>query len=141
MINPVIKIREAYWNLLNASLTVPTFVDNIPIGTNPIPNVYVLISEQSKKERRLCKNCPQNWSVTVTLDIIGVNEFQSNNRLKIDEVEQSIINLVNNCGVLVIEGFGIEKTIIQNSINADIELPNQSMDRQILTIEHHVYEK
>lgn len=135
MANPTTAIRSAYWTALNSTLSAPIFVDNIPLGVDPLPSVYVLISGQSKQERSLCKQCPISWTCSITMDIISISDAGLNDRLLIDDLEQEIYDTVNKCADFVIEGFHVTNTRLINTLNADTDLPTQNFDRQIVTYE------
>lgn len=135
MANPTTAIRTSFWNALNSTISAPIFVDNIPLGVDPLPSIYVLISGQSKQEKSICKRCPVNWTCSITLDIISVSDVSSNNRLLVDNVEQEIYDIVNECASFVITGFTVTNTKMVNSINADVDIDTQNLDRQIVTYE------
>ncbi|HEY4756063.1 MAG TPA: hypothetical protein VIH28_08420 [Ignavibacteriaceae bacterium] len=139
MVNPAINVRAAYFNIFQNGLSVPSFVEKVPLGIEP-PESYVLISGQSKQEKRVCKQCPQNWTVNVTLDIIKISEAGNSDRLHVDTIEQEIMNLILECNDFTIPGFKIGRTILTNSLNLDLDIDTQDLDRQVLTIEHHLEE-
>ena len=135
MANPTTNIREAYWNAMNGTISAPIFVDNIPLGVNPLPSIYVLISGQSKQERSICKRCPISWTCSITLDVISVSDASGNNRLAVDNVENEIYEIVNKCANLSIEGFKVTNVRLVNSLNSDVDIATQNIDRQTVTYE------
>lgn len=140
MANPTTAIRNSFWNALNSTISAPIFVDNIPLGVDPIPSTYVLISGQSKQERSICKQCPTAWTCSITLDVISVSDVSSNNRLIVDNVEQEIYDIVNKCASFEIAGFDVTDTRLVNSLNSDVDIDTQNIDRQIVTYEIELQE-
>lgn len=140
MANPTTAIRESFWYALNSTISAPIFVDNIPLGVDPLPSVYVLISGQSKQERSICKRCPNLWTCSITLDVISVTDASQNNRLLVDNVEQEIYEIVNKCSDFQVEGFSITNMKLLNTLNADVDIDTQNLDRQIVTYEMQIEE-
>lgn len=140
MANPTTAIRESFWNALNGTISAQIFVDNIPLGVDPLPSVYVLISGQSKQERSICKRCPNLWTCSITLDVISVTDASQNNRLLVDNIEQEIYEIVNKCSDFQVEGFSITNMRLLNTLNADVDIDTQNLDRQIVTYEMQLEE-
>jgi hypothetical protein len=117
------------------------FVSQLPLDENA-SGLYILILTQDKQQRRLCKTCPLSWNVSVTINILQVGEAGQINRLPVDDAEEDILNAVNECsGILQFDNFEITKTDISNSFNDELELPTQAFSRQIIRIEHQIYQK
>lgn len=135
MANPTTAIRTSFWNALNGTISAPIFVDNISLVVEPLPTLYVLISGQSKRERSVCKRCPINWTCSITLDVISVSDASANNRLSVDNLENEIYEIVGKCSGFEVEGFKITDTRLLNTINADVDIDTQNLDRQIVTYE------
>lgn len=140
MANPTTAIRESFWYALSGVISAPIFVDNIPLGVDPLPVVYVLISGQSKQERSICKRCPNLWTCSITLDVISVTDASNNNRLLVDNVEQEIYEIVNKCSDFQVDGFSITNMKLLNTLNADVDIDTQNLDRQIVTYEMQIEE-
>lgn len=140
MANPTTAIRESFWYALSGVISAPIFVDNIPLGVDPLPSVYVLISGQSKQERSICKRCPNLWTCSITLDVISVTDASNNNRLLVDNVEQEIYEIVNKCSDFQVDGFSITNMKLLNTLNADVDIDTQNLDRQIVTYEMQIEE-
>lgn len=140
MANPTTKIRESFWNALNGVISSPIFVDNVPLGVT-VPSSYVLISGQSKQERSLCKRCPISWTCSITLDILSISDASGNDRLIVDNLENEIYEIVNRCTDFEIDGFSLTKITLVNSLNSDVDIATQNIDRQIVTYELEVEEE
>lgn len=139
MRNPTKHIREAYYNAITG-LGYDTYIGSIPLDQE-LNGFYVIIATQDKQQQSLCKRCPEMWNVSITINIIDVQEAGQNNRLAVDDAEDAILNVINECSGLSFDWFDIKETTIANSFDDDLELPTQFMNRQVCRIEHEIHEK
>lgn len=72
--------------------------------------------------------------------MISVTDASNNNRLLVDNVEQEIYEIVNKCSDFQVDGFSITNTKLLNTLNADVDIDTQNLDRQIVTYEMQLEE-
>jgi hypothetical protein len=145
MITPDIPVRTAYLTILSAlgigSISVPVFVDMVPVNIDPIPNTRVIITSQTTSIDAENK-CGHGWKCTILLDIINEQSKGFANRDIVDMIEQQISDLIDIWtyadGDISIAPFTVYHTTFAGSHNMDLETPTRSITRKLVRYEHRL---
>lgn len=133
--SPDTPLRVAYINAIKAvNPTLPVWAKKVPKGVT-VPNLYVLISSQSKNATERSKDCWE-WLCTINIDIFYKNLQGYSDTVKVDNAEAQVIIAIEN-GINV-QGFSVKSINLLDSNDLDIETPTESIERRVLTYEHWI---
>lgn len=135
--NPNKYLRKGYLTALtDQGLTA--YNKDIPVNTDPIPGVYVLIESQSKQTTERSKE-DFEWNCKIILHIIKVNQRGYVTTTEVDDAEEKCINAVEN-GILV-DNFYLKSAYLIESMNLDMIDKTNTIERRVLIYEHWLSEK
>lgn len=132
MLNPDKYIRKGIIDKLE-QFERPIWAKKVPKNVSPVPNIYTLITTQTKTRYETSKDCWE-WLCQTTLDIIGVQPAGYSSTVAIDDLEGQYITAIEE-GINV-EGFMVKDTRLVDSRPLDVETDTQSIERRILIYEH-----
>jgi len=133
MLNPDKYVREGYIADLEPLLGgVPIWDGGIPVD-EPTPDVYVLITTQTKRPTERTKDGFE-WMGTITLDIVSIRPPGTHNTAIVDDIEEILIERIEQ--EIDIPGFINNNTLFVDSVSLKDENASQSVDRKILIYEH-----
>lgn len=139
MVSPDKFIRKSYATLLNG-VGCPIY-DMVLPKSNDIPQLYVLISTQTKREYQETK-CGHEWDCTILLDIIGNFENGFANRAIVDDVETKILTAIDtwtfNQTDIPIPPFKVYNTMIDDSHDDYLNTPAKTIIRKLLRFRHFI---
>lgn len=134
-------MRVAYIAAL-AGISVPVFDTVIPKDLTPIPSLYILLHDFTKRIDEGCKD-ELGWTCAMVLDIISVQPSGYVDRVPVDNVESEVINLISLLNEFEISGFEVEYTRLSNSVPLDVIQPPsvgvENIIRTALTYDHLIY--
>lgn len=131
MVNPDKYIRTAYVNLCAQFL--PTWEMGIP-KTVTMPPMYALITNQTRNETERNKD-GHEWLCTVTIDLNSVQPAGYFGSDELDDIEQSIMNVIEG-DLLVVPGFMVKETRLVQSQPLSGTNSTVSITRKVFTYEH-----
>jgi len=132
MLNPDTPLRTAYVELGNT--IVPTFEAGIPKFITPIPETYILITNQTKTQTEVCKD-GNEWLCTVTIDINQVRQLGFYGSEDVDQIEQQIMTIIEN-DLLVVAGFIVKSADLILSQPLVASDSTKTITRKVLTYQH-----
>lgn len=132
MKNPNKYIRKAFVDALGTATGLGVYDQGIPIDLQPLPNLYVLVKNQSKGRFAVSKQNDE-WLCSFSLDINSVNEKGFNSSVRVDDIEEQLLTAVPN---VAIPGFKLKWTRLVDSLPFDpLETPTQTINRTVLVYE------
>lgn len=113
-------------------LNVPVWAKKVPKNVSPVPNLYILISTQTKTRYEVSKDCWE-WLQQTTLDITSVQPAGYSSTAALDDMEGYIITKIEEG--INIPNFIVKDTRLVDSRPLDTETDTQSIERRILVYE------
>lgn len=140
MLNPDKYIRKAYVDLCKVFLP-NTWEAGVPINITPAPTLYALITNQTRNETEISKgiedelNSSKEWLCTITVDLNRVQPKGFYGSAPLDDLEQSIVNVIEGVGI-VVPGFVVKSTRLVQAQPLTGTNSTQTITRKIFTYEH-----
>lgn len=140
MISPDKYIRKAYGQLLSG-IGCPIYDMVLPKDVIPIPQIYVLVSTQTKRPYETTK-CGHEWDTTILLDIIGVFENGYARRDLVDDVESAILSAIDTWTFeqtdIEIPPFRVYNTKVDDSHDDYLVTDTKTIVRKLLRFRHYI---
>lgn len=125
-INPYHKVRIGVENAINGAY--PLYNKVVP-SNQTTPSQYLLITNQTKNQYEVSKNCFE-WLVTFNLECINVSNLnQSDQTHRVDVMEEVVTNSLKGMSV---PDFKV-KNIEYNSFDLDLETATKRINRRIIS--------
>src|SRR5690606_25144527 len=135
MRNPNKYLRLAYITALEADTGLSVYDKVIPKDL-PFDTSYILITSQTKTRYAISKTCYE-WLVVVNTEVVCVNEKGYISTLKVDDVEEGVLNSVQG---ITVPGWSLKSKDLLDSVDADLETPTHTINRRIITHEYWLSE-
>lgn len=132
MVNPDKYIRKAYVDMCNEFVT--TWEAGVPKNIIPVPPTYAIISNQTRNPTERSK-CGYEWMCSITVDINHVRNVGYFGSAIVDDIEESIINVLES-DQLVVPGFVVKQTRFIQSQPLTASSSTQTITRKVLVYEH-----
>lgn len=146
MVNPDKYIRKAYVDMCKVFLP-ETWELGIPMNITPTPNFYILITNQTLNETEVSKGVvndegeltksTKEWLCTITVDINRVQPKGNYASAPVDDIQQSIMNVIEN-DQLVVPGFIVKSARLVQSQPLTASNSTQTITRKVFTYEHWI---
>lgn len=138
MVSPDKFIRKAY-SINLANIGCPIYDMVVPKSVIPVPDIYVLITTQTKSPYQTTK-CGHEWDCSVLLDIVCHFDQGFYNRIVIDDIETNILTAIDtwtfNKTDISIPPFRVYNTEIGDSHDMSLDTPTKTIARKLLRFRH-----
>lgn len=130
MANPNKQIRGAIVQGLKILTGLEVYENSIPLDDD-LPNQYIVISSQGKRKTNASKGC-FDFMVSVTLNLISVNEKGYNSGLSNDDLEVNVFNFLESFKAV---GVHINDRDFINTLSTVIEMPDHTINQTNIVYE------
>jgi len=123
-------VRKAFLTLL-AGIGTPVYETKVPKSVQPPPAQRVLISTQNNSQHDTSK-CGHLWYHSILLDIISENDNGFSQRDKVDDILDTINQIIDVQADIAVDGFTLYNTQVVDIHDMDLDTATKFINRKLV---------